>query len=67
MRIPRAGGNVTFVAVLDNVICVHSIESNVSLFLDVMDLTGESEEVDCAGSMIHQAEDTLESLLRQKK
>ena len=67
MRTPRAGRNLTFVAVLDNVICVHSIESNVSLFLDVMDLTGESEEVDCAGSIIHQVEGTHKSLLRQKK
>lgn len=67
MNIPRAGRNLTFVAVLDNVICVHSMESNVSLFLDVMDLTGESEEVDCAGSVIDQAKDTHESLFRQKK
>jgi hypothetical protein len=32
-----------------------------------MDLTGESEEVDCAGSIIEQKEDGYETLLRQTK
>jgi hypothetical protein len=67
MSIPRACGKSTFVAVLDNVLCVHSRESSVSLFLDVMDLTGESEEVDCAGSIIEQKDDGYESLLCQTK
>lgn len=67
MSITRACGKCTFVAVLDNVLCVHSRESGRSLFLDVMDLIGESEEVDCAGSIIEQKNDYFESLLRQKK
>jgi hypothetical protein len=32
-----------------------------------MDLIGESEEVDCAGSIIEQKNDYFEGLLRQKK
>jgi hypothetical protein len=39
----------------------------VSLFLDVMDLTGESEEGDCAGSIIEQKENGHTKVLRQKK